>query len=279
VRQRAFTLIELLVVIAIIGLLTSILLPSLSRAKALAKKVQCLSNQKVMGMALRYYADDHGGYLPPAYSVLDETLPYLDQTNLPGDVLDYTREHMPKALFCPSDPDPFPRGYMDFLAPLEQISWCFNGADTVSGMGLGSKIRLGLFGGKGRMDDPASPADCMMFTGSTSFDRIGDLDHPAAADCFARAGASGEMGAARVRWHHRATTGFFHLGSANVHYMDGHGESISGRRVAPLPVGEWPYSYSRFPEATTFFPALSLPTATEAPLFWGPPYDHWQETH
>ena len=55
----AFTLIELLVVIAIISLLVSILLPSLNRAKDLAKQSVCLSNLKSIGIAVQFYVDDH----------------------------------------------------------------------------------------------------------------------------------------------------------------------------------------------------------------------------
>ena len=57
-RPAGFTLIELLVVIAILSLLVSILMPSLNRAKYLAKNVICMSNSHQIGIALVTYTSD-----------------------------------------------------------------------------------------------------------------------------------------------------------------------------------------------------------------------------
>lgn len=60
-----FTLIELLVVVGIISLLTSILTPSLTSAKELARRTVCLSNLRSLGSAMYLYQQDNGGYFWP----------------------------------------------------------------------------------------------------------------------------------------------------------------------------------------------------------------------
>lgn len=63
-RVDRFTLLELLVVMAIIGILFSILLPSLSRARGEAFKKVCLSNLKQIGILNALYVSDSDGRLP-----------------------------------------------------------------------------------------------------------------------------------------------------------------------------------------------------------------------
>ncbi len=77
-RRPGFTLIELLVVIAIIALLIGILLPSLGSARESARRIKCLSGQRMIALAAVMYAETHknGAYIPTS-SGGDDDLAYL----------------------------------------------------------------------------------------------------------------------------------------------------------------------------------------------------------
>lgn len=90
--MKKFTLIELLVVIAIIGILLSILLPSLASAKIKAKKAICLSNTNQIGKAMLSNGIQNNGVILKGIGNASSFFPFditISQTNtlkLPKDI-------------------------------------------------------------------------------------------------------------------------------------------------------------------------------------------------
>lgn len=63
---RGFTLVELLVVIGIIGVLISVLMPALRKARDKAERVACLSNLRTIAQGVHIYTAESKGVLPPS---------------------------------------------------------------------------------------------------------------------------------------------------------------------------------------------------------------------
>ena len=67
-QSKRFTLIELLVVLAIIGILLTLLLPSITKARQEAESVVCKSNTKQISIGIFIWSKEYNGKIPSAYS-------------------------------------------------------------------------------------------------------------------------------------------------------------------------------------------------------------------
>jgi|688.fasta_scaffold94289_4 prepilin-type N-terminal cleavage/methylation domain-containing protein len=99
--RRAFTLVELLVVIAIIGTLIGLLLPAVQSAREAARRMNCTSNMRQIGLGLATH-ESARGFLPglgeriggsavnhaSGFGVLAKILPFIEEAGL-EDLIDF----------------------------------------------------------------------------------------------------------------------------------------------------------------------------------------------
>ena len=69
-QKRFFTIVELLIVIAIIGIIMALLLPALSKARAMGNKTACISNLRQIGAGMQLYKTDNNMNPVPWTSLL-----------------------------------------------------------------------------------------------------------------------------------------------------------------------------------------------------------------
>jgi prepilin-type N-terminal cleavage/methylation domain-containing protein len=82
-NRRGFTFVELVCVWAIIAVLAAILFPVFARAQEKGRQTNCVGNLLNIGAALKMYAYDHYGHMPPTDNELRVLVPsYLPEAEV-----------------------------------------------------------------------------------------------------------------------------------------------------------------------------------------------------
>lgn len=223
-KRTSFTLIELLVVIAIIAILSSLLLPSLSRSRDYARSIQCLNSLKMLAMGSQSYADSYNGWALPlcynysggsyseAWYTQNKTLypAYAQILGMPENILTYNG--FTAAYICP-------KASYALSHPAQKNPLCF---PISRSYGMNQTI-LGISGGWGssnfmglRLSQIKNPSSKSMFNDST------DWMLTKTASLYSNYLSSGEEKNGGLN----NVTAYRHNASVNIGFYDGHAGSL-----------------------------------------------------
>lgn len=128
-KRKAFTLIELMVVIAIVGLLASLVVPAVQRARESARRASCTNNLKQIGLALQNYHGSHNVF-PSGWVENDEAYPPAPRTANNGFGWG--------AMILPDLGEQILHGQLNFNAGISGS----NGAARANERAIGSKLKI-----------------------------------------------------------------------------------------------------------------------------------------
>ena len=146
--KTGFTLIELMVVVTILGLMMALLLPALQSAREAARRIQCTSNMKQLGLGLQQYETNYGVYPPSVvlsgngntttwvggWSVNGRILSFMEQNTLFNAVNFFTNQTSSINLtvtalsigvfICPSEVNPQSYDATYGSSAVSTVGWC-----------------------------------------------------------------------------------------------------------------------------------------------------------
>ncbi len=249
--RPAFTLVELLVTVSVIALLIAILLPSLKKARAQAKRVVCGSHLKQLALAHTAYAIDNDGYLVPNGLSESGSWPLWYLNTAEGGVFapywSGRESSGEKLLTCPSDRNPYPREKQPELNHQSQSSYGLNSwAKRVSPPGQNPPVYERWGAGGNALARFRQPSDTLLMAEIWRWHSIMDRDAIATGTWEAHYDPSPTLPhlyPGNLEWDDNER----HSGILNFLHVDNHVEFRSKKR--------------------------GIPTAEEQPNFWGPGYD------